>query len=172
MKRFLRVLLAGLLFPFAGCHYEFPVTKGPGPAIEAGLVGRWIQSGDMKPDEFRQILVVLPLQEGGAVVDLKVEADEHWFFRVVSLGGELASLHQLEFLGSSTGERPESDRYAVAWTRVADGQLEWRLIDPGKVGEVKDGPALLNRLKSAGPEMLDLFGETSVFRFDPPEESD
>lgn len=153
------VMTLGCALLLAGCHFDFAVTNDPGRPLVPGLTGRWVQSDELKPDEFQQVLVVFPTDDGGGVIDYQVKEDEHWLFRVCSLGKDHPGLHQLEFLGSSTGQRPEAKRFTVVRAEVKGDALEWRLIDPGKVGEVENASQLLGRLADR-----EVFGDVHTFR--------
>ena len=153
------MMLPACVLLSVGCHYDFAVTDDPGEVLAAELAGRWVKAGELKPDEFRQVMVVFPANDGGGVIGLQVKEDEHWLFRVSSLGKDHPGLHQLEFLGSTTGQRPEEKRFTVVRAEVKEGTLEWSLVDPGKVGKVKDATELLGRLGDRG-----VFGEVQAFR--------
>jgi len=157
------IALAAAVLVLGACHYEFAAVKPNDLPLDPKLAGRWIQAEAPAEGEFRHELVVAPSRQGGAFLDLKVEKDGHWYFRAHSLGKDLAGLYQLEFLGASSGERPEETPFTIASVALEGENLAWRLIDPEKVGEVKDGGALLQRIREAARKGEQLFTPRQLY---------
>jgi len=157
------LVAAAALLMLGACHYEFAAVQPNELPIDAKLIGKWIQREASDDGSFRQKLAIVPSRQGGAIAHLWVEADACWCFRGHSLGKDLPGLYQLEFLGSASGDQVEERPFTVASVKVEGGSLAWRLIDEKKVGEVKDGDALLQRIRKAVRNKEDLFAVGQVF---------
>jgi hypothetical protein len=162
MKHLIAVAAAVVL---GACHYDFAAIAPNRLPVEPELTGRWIQAQPPEPGEIRQTLVVTPSRQGGAFVDLKVDKDANWYFRAHALAEDLPGLYQLEFLGASDGQRPGEKWFTIARATIDGGNLSWSLVDPDKVGEVKDGPQLLQRIRDAARKhkQITVFGEPLRF---------
>jgi len=159
MKKIIPIFLL-CIFVF-GCDYTVPVIKSPGLKIDRDIIDLWTRPGGNGDTER---LAVLPLSEREYLISFTGQGGESlyargWTFRLGNL-----ELVQIEWLGTSEGEPPETDRVFqyCSWSLEAD-TLEVRLINPEAVDKnIKSREALKAAIKNA-QDSPDLFKKPMLF---------
>lgn len=160
MMKTTSVFFAALLICISvSCHYEFAAAPKSDIPTDNAFRGKW----EKQTSDEHTTLSVATTPDGYFIAHCRGENDDGLIYRAYPLAKDLPGLLQIEVLNSSANDVTPKERFTIAKVMVENGKLTWRVIDPEKVGPVKNGTALLETLRKAEAAGKDIFGQAQTF---------
>jgi hypothetical protein len=153
MKKIISIFLL-CIFVF-GCDYTVPLVKNPELKIDRDIIGLWTRT---KENGDAEQIAVLPLSEREYLISFTSGGGKSLYARGLPFRLDGMPLVQIEWLGTSAGKPPQTDRvFQFCTWEIGKSTLEIRLINPKTVDkDIESRKKLKEAVKSAGdnPELF------------------
>lgn len=145
-----------------GCIYDAPLESDHAVPVDPAVLGTW-QSADPEETE-KETMVILPFSETEYLVHYPADPEDGMYFRAYAINVAGVACVQLELLGSHKGRETGNTRFQVVTYRLADGQLEIRILNENLVGSDLSGRAALRDAFTKHASDPELFTNPGTFK--------
>ena len=160
------MLLVGVVLLCAGCRYEAPLAEEHIVPIDSAVLGLWayVPEKGEQPGPSEQMLI-LPYSDTEYLIHYPIGKDGMYFRGYLIRIGDVPCV-QLQLLGDEDGPvgKDEKELFHVASYRLADGELEIRMLNTDLVDDDLKDTATLRAAFGKHQNSAELFAEPGRFR--------